>query len=386
MKGHIRRRGKHSWEIKFDTGTDPATGRRATKYHSFRGTKREAEIEAARLVTAATAGELVDPSKVTLAEFLDRWERDWLVGNVSAKTAETYLYHLKHVRRHLGGTQLQKLRPVNFAELYARLLRDGRGEAGLSPRTIGHIHRIMHRAFGHAVQWGLLRQNVVETVDPPRVPSTEIDVLEPEQIQAVLNKLQGRTIYPIAALALATGMRRGELLALRWKDVDLVRASLRVERSVEQTKRDGIAFKEPKTRHGRRTISLPASIVAELRAHWRAQQEQRLALGAGKSSPADLVFPTWDGNARSPNALTKEWSVTMQSLGLAVTFHSLRHTHASHLIASGLDVITISRRLGHGSPAITLSVYGHLFPNTDDRAAEIVEASFAKARSENKQP
>jgi integrase len=150
-------------------------------------------------------------------------------------------------------------------------------------------------------------------------------------------------------------------------------------RAPEQTK-SGLAFKSPKTKHGRRTISLPASIVTDLRSHWRAQQEQRIALGRGKSSPDDLVFPTWDGATRSPNALTKEWSVLMEGLGLAATFHSLRHTHASHLIASGLDVITISRRLGHGSPSITLGVYGHLFPNTDDRAAEIMEASFLKGR------
>ena len=154
---------------------------------------------------------------------------------------------------------------------------------------------------------------------------------------------------------------------------------------VEQTKANGLRFKSPKTKHGRRSISLPVSTVTDLRAHWKSQQQQRLALGIGKSSPADLVFPTWDGAVRSPNALTKEWSVAMRALRLTATFHSLRHTHASHLIASGLDVITISRRLGHGSPSITLGVHGHLFPNTDARAAEIMEASFQAARTEREQ-
>jgi integrase len=358
LTGHVRRRGKHSWEIKFDVGTDPLTGRRKTKYHSFKGTKREAEIEAVRLIAGAATGELVDPSKLTITEFFDRWERDWLAGNVSAKTAETYEDHLKHVRRRLGALRLQKLRPAALAELYAALMR----EAGLAPRTVGHIHRILHRALGHAVQWGLIRDNVAEVVDPPRVASTEIEILSAHELHALLSKLRGRTIYPIAALALATGLRRGELLALRWKDIDFEGARLRVEQALEQTKRHGIVFKSPKTKHGRRAISLPPSTVAELRAHWKVQQEQRLALGAGKSSAEDLVFSTWDGAVRSPNALTKEWSVTMRALGLGATFHSLRHTHASHLIASGLDVVTISRRLGHGSPAITLAVYAHLFP------------------------
>jgi integrase len=176
-------------------------------------------------------------------------------------------------------------------------------------------------------------------------------------------------------------MRRGELLALRWQDVDLNGAKLRVERSLEQTKA-GLRFKSPKTKHGRRTITLPASAVAELREHLKQQQERRLALGAGKAPADALVFPTWDFATRSPNALTKEWSVAMVETGMAVSLHSLRHTHASSLIAAGLDILTISRRLGHASPTITLGIYGHLFSNTDDRAAQVIEALFAKVRAE----
>jgi integrase len=161
------------------------------------------------------------------------------------------------------------------------------------------------------------------------------------------------------------------------QDVDLDGGKLRVERSLEQTKA-GLRFKAPKTKHGRRTITIPPSTVAELRAHRRTQQEQRLALGAGKASADALVFPTWEGKARSPNALTKEWSVAMAEAGLNVTLHALRHTHASSLIAAGVDVLTISRRLGHASPTITLGIYGHLFSNTDDRAAQVIETLFAK--------
>jgi integrase len=204
-------------------------GRRFTV--TFHGTKSGALKELRRLIKSGEDGEHVDPSKITLADFLDRWVRDWATGNVSGKTLETYVHHLKRLRRHLGATSLQKLQPVNFAELYSRLLRDGE-EDGLAPRTVGHIHRIMHRALGHAVQWGLLRQNPTDAVDPSRVPSTEIEILRPEQVQAILNKLRGRSIYLIAALAIATGMRRGELLALRWKDIDTDGARLRVEPSV----------------------------------------------------------------------------------------------------------------------------------------------------------
>ena len=187
----------------------------------------------------------------------------------------------------------------------------------------------------------------------------EIEIIPEDQIQVVLRKLRGRSMYMIAALALSTGMRRGELLGLRWQDVDLNSGTLRVVQSLEQTKA-GLRFKAPKTKHGRRTIALPPSIVAELRTHWKQQQEQRLALGLGKAPETALVFPTRDGKPRSPGALTKEWTRAMKEADMKVTLHALRHTHASSLIAAGVDVLTISRRLGHASPTITLGVYGHL--------------------------
>ncbi len=376
MSGSIRRRGVGSWELKFDLGRDPATGKRETRYHSFKGGKRGALAELTRLTAEALRGTYVDATSETVGGFLDRWDRDWASTNVSPKTAERYCGLIgKQIGPHIGNRPIQKLRAVDLSELYAILSRDG-----LSPRTVGHVHRVLHRALGHAATWGVVQQNVASLVRPPRVPSTEIEIIREDQIKTVLQKLRGRSMYMIATLGLATGMRRGELLALRWQDVDLDGGKLRVEQSVEQTK-VGLRFKSPKTKHGRRTITIPPSTVAELRTHWKEQQERRLALGAGKAPAEALVFPTWDFAVRSPNALTKEWSVAMAEAGMAITLHSLRHTHASSLIAAGVDVLTISRRLGHATPAVTLNIYGHLFSNTDDGAAQAIEALFAKVAS-----
>jgi integrase len=226
------------------------------------------------------------------------------------------------------------------------------------------------------VRWQLIRDNPAARVSPPRVPRTELEILEPDQLHTILATLADKPIYPIVALAIASGARRSELLALRWKDIDLDRGTMRVERSVEQTVSGGLVVKEPKTQSGRRSITLPATTIAMLRAHLRKQLEQRLLLGLGKIGPKDLLFPNLRGELRSPNALSQEWKGHVRKFGLTTTFHSLRHTHASQLIAAGVDIITVSRRLGHSKPSITLDVYGHLFPSTDARAAEIMEAAL----------
>ena len=234
--------------------------------------------------------------------------------------------------------------------------------------------------FGHAAKWGAIKRNIDTLVEAPKVQPTEAAALQLTEIPTMLGGLRGRALFPIAVVALGTGMRRGELCALRWQDVDLDAGGLRVERSLEQTRVGGLCFKAPKTARGRRTISLSPSVVAELRAHWKAQQEQRLALGLGRAAPEGLVFPTYEGKPRQPDGLSKEFSETMREIGLPhVTLHTLRHTHASQLITSGMDILTVSRRLGHSSPAITLTVYGHLL-SPEDRAADIVETMSGGAK------
>jgi len=383
MAGHIRRRGERSWELKFDTGTDPLTGERRIRYVSYKGAKRDAELELARLVAQNAAGEGVDPSKTTVAEFAARWDRDWASINVGGKTLERYRQILNlYIVPHIGAARLQKLRAVHLNELYSKLLRAGGLEGRpLSARTVGHTHRLLHRVLGHAATWGVVATNVAALVSPPPVPESEIAILTEEQIGAILRHLEGRTLRPIVSFLLGTGVRRGEALALRWKDVDLDKGIVRIERSLEQTKA-GLRIKQPKTRNGRRNVSISPWLVAELRGHRTRQQERRLSLGQGKAPNDALVFARWDGSIRAPHWLTQKFALAMTALGIDCTLHGLRHTHVSQLIAAGLDVLTISRRIGHASPAITLGVYGHMFRNTDGRAAEIMEAAFARMRTE----
>jgi integrase len=192
-RGHIRRQGEGSWQIKFDLSRDPVTGKRRIRYVSFRGNKRQAQNELTRLMAEHAAGASVDPSKITVAEFLDRWDADYAAVHVSAKTRERYRQIIKNqIKPNIGQVPLQKLKPVHLADLYAKLLK-----AGLAPRTVKHVHRLLHRALGHAGTWGVAQQNVAALAEPPKVESGEIVTLTPEQANRLLHHVQGRTLRPI---------------------------------------------------------------------------------------------------------------------------------------------------------------------------------------------
>ncbi len=212
MKGQIRRRGERSWELRFDLGADPGTGRRRLRYASFKGSKRDAEIELARLISENAAGTGVDPSKATISEFLDRWDRDWAACNVQGKTLERYRDIIAlYIKPHLGAVRIQKLRPVQLNELYSKLLRrGGKGGRPLSPSTVGYVHRVLHHALGHAATWGVVPQNVASVVKPPKPTHVEIKILTEDQIRTLLDHVDGRTLRPIVSFLLGTGCRRGE--------------------------------------------------------------------------------------------------------------------------------------------------------------------------------
>jgi integrase len=235
----------------------------------------------------------------------------------------------------------------------------------------------------------IISRNVASIIKPPKVETEEVQALTPLEIADLLGKLERNNLsnrshpmLPLVTVALATGMRRGEILGLQWGDVDLDGALLRVERSVEETKA-GLRLKTPKTRNGRRAISLPASAVDALKAHRATQREDRLTLGLGREAADTPVFGTPEGKLSSPDNLSRDWRRLISSHLLpSVMFHSLRHTHASALIASGLDVVTVSRRLGHGSPNVTLTVYAHLFQKTDLTAASAIENTLRARTSD----
>lgn len=377
MSGNITKRGANSWRLKFEAGErDPVTGERKTRYVTVRGTKKDAQRKLIRLLAEVENGTSVDPSSVTIAEYL----RSWLDADnhLSPKTKERYRQLVeRQIVPHLGAVPLQRLRPPQVHDWHSTLSKAGSvGGKPLSARTVGHAHRVLHRALERAIRLEIVSRNVAHPVRPPKPDAAEIEILSAEQIGGVLTRLADHPLHAIVALALGSGMRRGELCGLAWGAVDLDAATVRVERSLEETGA-GLRFKPPKTRHGRRVISLPAPTIDVLRAHRRQQLEHRLLVGLGRPGPDDLVFALPDGSAYPPDKLSRDWGNVVRDRRLPrVMFHALRHSHASALLAAGVDVVTVSRRLGHGSPAITLGVYAHRFGSTDAAAARAIEAAI----------
>jgi integrase len=373
MSGHIRRRGKFSWELKYDVDADSA-GRRKTRYASFKGTKRDAQIELAKLVAAADAG--TEPSKATVGAYLLAWMNG--PHGLAGKTAERYQQLIEaQIIPHLGAIVMQKLKPAHIADWHEKLITSGGNDGRpLSSRTVGHAHRVLHRALARAAAIELVSRNVASVVRPPKVNETEIESLKADEIDAVLTALKDHRLEPIAVLALSSGARRGEILALNWANVDLDAGTIKIERSLEQTKA-GLRFKAPKTKNGRRVVSLPPIAVDALRAHRRSRLELRMALGQGKPEPDALVFSDFNDSPIPPNNLSRDWRRFVLAHKLPrISFHGLRHSHVSALIAGGVDALTVSRRIGHASPVVTMKVYAHLFSGTDTAAAKAIEAAL----------
>jgi len=372
----IKRSGGYSVVLDLGRGPD---GKRIRRWHSGYRTRKDAERARVELLGRLDQATYVDPSKVTFGEYLDRWLQHMATIR-DARTVERYSELLRlHVRPVLGGLPLQKLTPMHFTDLYARLLADGRRdgrEGGLSPRTVGHVHRAIHRALHQAVRWRLLATNPAADLELPPAGKTEMVTLDHDQATRLLAAVEEAPVWlrMLVTLGLALGCRRGELLALRWADVDLEEGTVRVGRSLRIVG-GRLDVKGPKTEAGYRTLAVPTFAVAALRRHRAGQAELRLALG-GAYHDGDLVICQPDGRPVRPDYASAAFRALVARAGLpnTVHVHTLRHSAASLLAAAGVPASDIAAQLGHKDGGqLALRVYVHPLEENKRRAAAILD-------------
>jgi integrase len=378
MQGTIIKRGQ-TWTVVLDVGKDPQTGKRKRAWRGGYRTKKEAALAQVKLLQDLHDGAYVTASKETLAEYLERWVRDYVAHSVapSARLRYTRIVRTQIVPQ-LGSVLLQDLRASHILAAQGHWLTRGRlgARAGtpLSPQTVKHHHRVLDQALAQAVKWGDLARNPMAGVDAPRVERTETRTLDLTQTQRWLAYVAEREHGLLLTLAYYTGMRLGEILGLRWTDVDLDAGALLVSQQYDKVAQ---RFRDTKSHRGRRPIALPEVLVQRLR-------EARCAHVALLAEHPELwrralVFEAPLGGPLSDDHIRRWHYRHLQALGLPrVRLHDLRHSHATHLINGGADLSTVSARLGHATPAFTLSQYGHLLPGADRQAVDRLAARLQR--------
>lgn len=380
MRGNITRRGKCSWRIKFEVGHDPLTGKRRVHVETVHGTKADAVTRLSERLAERGKGQLIERSAITVAQYARHWLLTIAPAKASGKTRERYGEIIeKHIVPHVGQVELQKLDGAQIDCFYAKLGTNGRrdGKGGLSPQSVRHIHRLLSLVLASAVKAKKLGTSPMAAVQTtPKVRRSDIQILDDTEIATLFRHLKGKPLYAPVLLAASTGMRRGEVLGVRWKDLDLDKATLEVAQVVELVA-GKMTLKEPKTDRSWRTIALPDRLVQELRTYRKEQAEYCLKLGVGRF---ELMFPNWDGSLRNPSHFTKAFSREVVAAKLPhVTFHGLRHTHITHLLRSNVPVHVVSARAGHANPTVTLNIYAHLLPGQQEGAAAVMDAALRQA-------
>src|SRR5437763_1530785 len=324
-----------------------------------------AELAAASGTTAGEPG---------VAAYLERWLAH-VRGRVRTVTYEGYASLLEHhALPRIGHLQLSELHPLEVQQLYGQLLADPPAGAGLSAGTVLNFHLVLHQAFAQAVRWQLLAASPVAGAQPPRPRRPPRLVVDPELLSRLLRSVSGSWLEAPAALAAATGCRRGEILALSWADIGPGFSNLKVQRTLQPT-RQGLVFEQPKTAPSRRSVLLPAFLQPYLERQ-RADQEKRRAR-ASCWHEQGLLIDRGDGRPLNPDTLSAGWARHLRREQLPpVRFHDLRHAHATLMLVQGVHPKVVSERLGHASIGITLDTYSHVLPTLQEQAAAAFDRLF----------
>jgi integrase len=328
-------------------------GKRKTKYD------KSQKVVQAWLLTQRTAlrqGLLVEEDKMTYGDFLSRYFNDVATHTLRPKSLESYESLIRmHIQPEIGMIRLSALNPVHLQNLYSSKLNQG-----LSRRTVHYIHAIIHRSLNQALKWGLIYRNVADLAESPKVERKIPQTLSAEEVKKFLLVVKEDRLYPLYLLAVTTGMREGELLALDFESVDFFKNTIHVKRSAHQLIGKGIVISEPKTEKSKRTIAVPEFVMDILYEHLEKSGRK-----------GGLICQTSSGLPIGPRNLVREFKAHLVEAGLPdIRFHDLRHTAATLLLTEGVHPKVVQEMLGHSQISLTLDTYSHTIPNMQTEAAE----------------
>ena len=374
-----------TWAYKVDLGRD-SDGKRQQQVRGGFTSEADAQRAVRELLHKIDAGDYVKSSEQTVAGFL---EGEWLPAMRTKVAGGTYGKRRLHVVTYtvprIGRVPLQQVTAATLERLYAALLTEGGRSKGLAPSTVRDVHRTLHKAFGDAVRWGHLSRNPAAAAEAPALAKVSADarsaqhVWTADELGRFLAHVDGHRYGTVFFLTAMTGARRSEVLAVRWQDVDLDEGRIRFGRTLVRDADGAYVLTDgTKTTASARTVALDAATVERLRRHRVQVLEDRMAAG-GAWQDRDLLFHRGDGDPVSPPAVSQAFKRAVKAALLpSIRFHDLRHTHATLLLQSGEPVRTVSQRLGHASPTVTMSIYSHVLPGDDEGAATRFAALLAR--------
>jgi integrase len=370
MRGHIVKRAKDSSSLKISLGKD-ASGKYRYKWVTVRGGRKSAEKKLSELLHQLDTGEYAETGREKVADLLNRFLEEYAAPNLSPRTVEGYESVIRvHLIPALGSIRLSALTDNHMRNYYARAL-----QSGLSARSVAHHHTLLHKALRTAIEWHLVTRNAANGVRPPRAIRREMQTWSQQEASVFLEAARETQYYEVFYLALFTGMRRSELLTLRWDDVDLVLGQIYVNRSYLVLKGGQDHYKDPKSSSGRRAIALPPSALLVL-SRYRERKEAEALMLETALKEADPVFCDTSGWPLRPASVSHAWARLVKQSGLKpIRLHDARHTHASIMLKQGVHPKVVQERLGHS----TLDTYSHVAPGMQERAALRFDEAFESA-------
>lgn len=404
LAGTCRQLKNGKWELAVSLGTD-LKGKRIRKYKYVEASgKREAEKLLAEFVAECTRGDYSEGERMLLKDYAQLWLKDYAEKQLKKKTVSRYKTLMERILEALGNKRLCDLKPTHLIQFYNMLQEDGirkdkvkvkeNGEekfiqksGGLSPKTIRHHHALLSAMLQDAVEWGLLKENICERVKPPKVPKAEKTVFTIEQARELIKALDKEELKykVIVMLAIFTGFRRGEIMGLEWSDIDFEEGLIEINRTSLYTAEDGIYEDTTKTKSSQRAAYIPKEIVKLLK-EYRVEWNSNKAKAKDKWHETNRLFVQWNGLPMHPDTISQWFPKFIRKHNLPyVTFHGLRHTHASILLAMGMDISSIADQLGHESIEMLIKTYAHTVRRSSKEVPKYLSnALFSHQNSKNK--